>query len=157
MLSKGCDFSGKVSQNQACLLGTSQLGLMQTAASVSNHCWKFWRNGCIQNTAEQCHGIPSVLLDEYLFYLTTGFFQTKNGFSTFPKQNSGSERWLWMEAQRGWCCLGFPAAVLHPSAFHVHGCWPASPRVSLSGPLPDWGALYRFSIWQRCPGAARCW
>lgn len=138
------------------LLETSQPGLTQTEANVSNPCWQFWPNGCIQDTAQQYHSIPPIFLGKYLFYLTTVVSKQKMVLVGICNKTL-AVRWLWMEARRGPVLPGIPAAVLHPGASQVGGCWPASPRVHPSGALPGWGALCRFSFRQCCPGTVLHW
>lgn len=109
------------------LLETSQLGLTPAEENVSSHCWKFWANGCFQNTAEQSRSTPPTFLDKYLFSLTAVASKQK-GFRTFLKQSSGCARWLGMKrrgAGAAWvsrrhCCTPVLSGV---------GGWPASARL----------------------------
>lgn len=105
MLSKVCDFPDTFLKSG--LLETSQLGLTQAEANVSSHCWKFQLNGCAQSTAEHYHRIASVFLDKYLICLTT----VSSKHRTCLVHCSGSERWVWMGVQRGWCWVSGGSAA----------------------------------------------
>lgn len=147
---EGCNFSDKVSQNQACLrhLNLCWHKLRQTLKSLLGILAKWLYSKHCQTVS---YYTIVYLLDKYLFYLTTVVSKQKNIFGAFLKQNSGSERWLRMEAQEG-----LPSGSAAPWYFLC--AWVlASPCVSLSGTLLDWGVLYHFSIWQCYPGVGQCW
>lgn len=121
---EGCDFSDKVSQNQACLrhLNLGWHKLRQTLESLLAK-WLY---------SKHCQAVSYYtivyLLDKYLFYLTTVVSKQKTFLLPFWNKT------LAVRGGYGWKHKrGFPAAVLHPDAFCVRGCWPphASPFLEL--------------------------
>lgn len=125
---EGCNFSDKVSQNQACLrhLNLCWHKLRQTLKSLLGILAKWLYSKHCQTVS---YYTIVYLLDKYLFLFDNCCFQTKKTFLVHFWNKT-----LAVRGGYGWKHKrGFPAAVLHPDTFCARGCWPphASPFLEL--------------------------